>query len=129
MAAVAFALNSLLFLFRIYAIFYDHKLVKAFFSVLWFGVLACSVSTPFALSAAHIGTTKSCLIVGTAQYASASFVAVAVNDTLVCVAITAHIMLHFPAPRGMSRIKAVLSGKGMGHTTRMLLRGGLQYYL
>ena len=123
------AFNSLLFLMRICAIFNSQKPVKMFFIALWLGTVACSVTAPFSISAAHIGTTRFCVPSPVARYGSAGVVAVCVNDTLVCATISMKLVLNARALGDSGLTRARLSRGGMGRITQVLLQGGLQYYL
>ena len=127
--ALSLPLNSLLFLFRVYAIFDDVKFVKIIFTCMWVGTIGCCFTAPFALSGAHIGTTDFCIFSRVKAFGSAGIVAMAVNDTLVCTAITLRIVMSIPASNMRERMNKMMSGEGMGYITKVVLQGGQQYYL
>ena len=127
--ALCLPLNSLLFLFRVYAIFNDQRLVKIFFTCMWILAIGCCLAAPFSLSGAHIGPTQFCIFSRVKSFGSAGIVSMAINDTLVFSAITAKIVMSVPASSTRDRFKKMLTGDGMGYITKVVLQGGQQYYL
>lgn len=91
-AAFAIALNGLLFLFRIRAIFNDAKSVVLFFACQWVAVLECSLAEPFGVKAAYIGEVESCIDVFIAKFVSLGPIASWIYDTLVFIAISSKLM-------------------------------------
>lgn len=128
-AVCSVASNSLLFLIRINAIFSEDMRVKILFTLVWLAAVGCTMTSPFSLEVTHIGTTNFCGFSRVRKFASAGMVAWAVNDTLVCAAITVRIVLDASMLSGSRRLSTILSGEGVGYIARILLQGGLQYYL
>ncbi|KAH8087791.1 hypothetical protein BXZ70DRAFT_955161 [Cristinia sonorae] len=128
-ACIHIATNSLLFLFRIYAIFSGERYILAFFTFLWVAAVACSITAPFSLHGVHIGTTEYCIFDRVKPYGSAGIVGSAVNDTLVFIAISLKLMSATPAKSTSERFRRFFRGEGMGDLTRAVVHGGQQYYL
>ncbi|KAH8073016.1 hypothetical protein BXZ70DRAFT_861922, partial [Cristinia sonorae] len=126
---LAFSLNSLLFLFRIFAVFCGRRLIIGIFTFLWIGVFACSLTSPFAMPAQHLGPTGYCVSAQVKKFGISGIVAAAVYDTLVFLAITWELSLNAPVESPRDRMKAVVSGAGMGRISKSLLQGGQLYYL
>ncbi|KAI0795904.1 hypothetical protein C8Q75DRAFT_711227 [Abortiporus biennis] len=126
--ALAMPLNSLLFFFRVRAVFNSNRIIVFLFGLLWLATLGC-ISAPFAVDGIHIGTTKNCVNSNVKSYSSAGIIIVGVHDTLVFFAITTRLTMYSLADNWAERIKAFFSGKGMGHMSKTLLMTGQLYYL
>ncbi|TCD66862.1 hypothetical protein EIP91_000816 [Steccherinum ochraceum] len=129
LGACALPLNSLLFFFRARAVFNKNKILVALFAVLWLGTLGGSLTAPFAVDGIHIGTTSNCVNSNVKPFASAGSIAVAVNDTLVFLAISTQLMMYSLASTWSSRIKAFMKGQGLGQISKTLLQTGQLYYM
>ncbi|TCD71616.1 hypothetical protein EIP91_007363 [Steccherinum ochraceum] len=127
--ALAIPLNSLLFLFRIHAIFEGRRDIVGLFTFFWVAVVACSLTAPFSLDGIRIGETMYCTFGRVRPYGSAGIVTSAINDTLVFLAITIKLILNTPAKNSSERMRTLFSGKGMGNISRAVMQGGQQYYL
>ncbi|KAH8102168.1 hypothetical protein BXZ70DRAFT_57653 [Cristinia sonorae] len=128
-ASLGILFNSTLFLYRILAIFHGRRLIISFFVFLWIGTFACSLTAPFSLGGTHIGTTKLCIPYRVKSYGTAGIVASGVNDTLVFIAITFHLLSGMPVKGLSGRVKNFFSGAGMGRLSRAILHDGQKYYL
>ncbi|TCD61989.1 hypothetical protein EIP91_007653, partial [Steccherinum ochraceum] len=126
--ACALPLNSLLFFFRIRAVFSQNTPVIAFFFFLWLATFS-AISAPFGVDGTHIGTTRFCVNSDVQSFSSAGIVVGAVHDTLVFLAITTRLVMFSLADTWVERFKAFLSGKGMGNVSRAVLHTGQLYYL
>ncbi|CAL1702480.1 unnamed protein product [Somion occarium] len=127
--AFGLSLNSLLFFFRVKAVFNSSKLITALFAFVWFATFACALTAPFGVDGIHIGTTGNCVNSNVKTFSSAGLIVVAVNDTLVFIAISTRLMMYSLADTWVDRFKTFFSGKGMGHMSRALLQTGQLYYL
>jgi len=128
--------TSLLFFFRVRALYQDNPLVKAFFLFLWLCVVAGTLTVPISLG------TKTGKIVpgepycistgGFPAYTAATFIVPVVYDTLVFAFISYRLFpkyevsLHATAKE---RIVLFFSGEGLPRMSRALLQSGQQYYL
>ncbi|KAF9524727.1 hypothetical protein CPB83DRAFT_860789 [Crepidotus variabilis] len=92
LGCVLFLLNrssvSLLFYFRVVAVWNRNRYIVGFFTITWLLVVAGSVLAIFATRGDHIGPTQYCLVVVTQDFLFLAAVAESVNDMLVCAAIT-----------------------------------------
>ncbi|EJC99632.1 uncharacterized protein FOMMEDRAFT_112698 [Fomitiporia mediterranea MF3/22] len=132
--AVCFVLavssTSLLFFFRIRAIFNDEKLVVALFGFLWLCVFAGCMTVPFAIQGTHIGPTVFCVNSNVKPYSSAGIVISAVNDTLVLIAISLRILYNASIDDNVgARVKAFWNGGALPNLSKSILQSGQQYYL
>lgn len=125
---IAMPLNSLLFFFRVRAVFNSNKFIVTLFGLLWLATLGC-LSAPFAVDGIHIGTTQYCVNSDVKSYSSAGIVIIAVHDTLVFFAITIKLTMFSLADTWPERIRTFFSGRGMGFMSKALLTTGQLYYL
>jgi hypothetical protein len=122
--------TSALFFFRVRAIYYNNKIITVFFGVFWLSLLGVCFLLPESISAAHIGTTKKCIITGITRYVSITVLAHAAFDTLVFLTISARIISFSMVGNTYSaRIKSFFRGDGLPSLTRSLLLGGQAYYV
>ncbi|KAI0789314.1 hypothetical protein C8Q75DRAFT_807408 [Abortiporus biennis] len=126
--AAAMPLNSLLFFFRVKAVFNNNPIVVVLFGILWLATLGC-ISAPFAVDGTSIGTTRSCVSTSVQSYSSAGIIIVAVHDTLVFFAITIKLTMSSLADSWTQQLRTFFSGRGMGKMSRTLLMSGQLYYL
>ncbi|KAK7689880.1 hypothetical protein QCA50_006519 [Cerrena zonata] len=126
--AFALPLNSSLFLLRIRAVFYNSKVVKWVFGLLWLSTLSAFVA-PFTAVATHIGPTKACVVVKVTDFSAAGFFATGIFDTLVFLAISSKTLLDTPASGWKARFKLFFRGGRMSPIYRTVLQTGQLYYL
>ncbi|KAL4248881.1 hypothetical protein ABKN59_003998 [Abortiporus biennis] len=136
--AVVIALDCLIFLFRLNAVFYGHRLVIAFFVCLWLTVVILSVhsvaTVPPGSAAIRLGNVTFCLPTEVSMGARTSIgiIAAAVHDTLVWLAISLKLILFTWGPKSPSAgpfpLKGIFTGSGMGKITRALFIGGQVHY-
>ncbi|CAA7262441.1 unnamed protein product [Cyclocybe aegerita] len=133
--AAAVPTTSLLFLFRVLAIFGWNKFVCVFFSLMWLCVVAGVVAPTQGLTAENIGPTKYCIHAKAETYIGVAGVVPLVNDTLVFLAISwklmrnAHINSADPRLRGNVSLRAFLRGDYLPAFSRGLLQDEQIYYL
>ncbi len=118
-----------LFFLRVYAIFSHSKPTIWFFVVLRYLISAGVIIQAFFATAAHIGPTKGCILVEPKSYCAAGTLAVALNDTVVVLAISLRLLRNSTANTWHARWTAFFGGKGMGQISRALMRTGQQYYM
>ncbi len=129
LTAAALPLNSLLFFFRVRAVFNQSRLIVTFFAFMWLAVVAGALSQPFGIDAAHIGTSHKCITTVIQSYCSSGIIIATVNDTLSFIAISVQLLMYSLADTWTARFKAFFSGRGMNHMTKLLMQTGQQYYL
>lgn len=128
--AAAVPLTSLLFLFRVRAIFHHHKWVVAVLSFMWLGTAAGSITVPFAITGQHIGPTDHCINTAVKNFSSSGIVITAVNDTILFFCISWKLLSSSAIdPSFKTKAKIFISGKGLPVLTKTLLQSGQEYYL
>lgn len=128
--AIAVPATSLLFFFRVRAVFNDNKMIVGLFAFLWLSVLAGCITVPFAINGEHIGPTAHCVNSGVKPFSSAGIVISAVNDTLVLVSISLRILYNASIEDSLgARVKAFWNGGALPALSRSILQSGQQYYL
>ncbi|CAA7262440.1 unnamed protein product [Cyclocybe aegerita] len=132
--AVSVALTSLLFLFRVRAIFDRNKYVRAFFSLMWLAVVAAVITPTQGLTGMNIGPTKYCIHEKVEMYVGAANLLPLVNDTLIFLAISWKLMQNTHAASahplsGKINLRAFLRGDYLPAFSRGLLQDGQVYYL
>ena len=131
-SAFAIPLNSLLFLFRIQAVFKDMKSIVLLFTLLCVAVLGSSLAGPFGVKATYLAVVQSCSNVSVAKFASLGLIASWVYDTLVFIAISTKLMsfsLPTNKPTWKGRLKCFWTGPASGTIARAVLQTGQLYYL
>jgi hypothetical protein len=126
----AVSLTSLLFFFRVRALFWDNKWIVAFFSILWLCTVAGSILAIF--SVFEEGTNRTmhyCIIYGS-PFSSSAVVILAVNDTLVFFSISWKLLSASAVDESFkAKLKIFISGHGLPAFSRSLLQSGQEYYL
>ncbi|KAK0195639.1 hypothetical protein F5146DRAFT_1026446 [Armillaria mellea] len=120
--------TSLLFFFRVTAVWHGNRYVFFVFTILWFGVIAGTTTVPVGIRGARIGTTH-CIVVRVPESTQLSIIMPLIFDSCTFFAVTYRILLHScieETARG--RLRAFF-GKGIPIVSRNLLLGGQQYYL
>ena len=85
---IAIPATSLLFFFRVRAMYNNNLYVTLFFSFMWLAVVAGSVTSTQGVTLVPLGTTHYCTNGSMDEYVVASGVIPLVNDTLIFVAMT-----------------------------------------
>ncbi|KAF9563106.1 hypothetical protein CPC08DRAFT_686956 [Agrocybe pediades] len=124
---IAVPFTSLLFFFRVRAIFDYNRYVVTFFAFMWLAVLAGCLTVTQGVVGAHIGPTDYCLNAKLEDYVSAAAIIPLVNDTIVFLAISARLMANSYADE--SRVRTFVFGTQMPALSRSLLQDGQVYYL
>jgi len=128
--AVGVPATSLLFFFRVKAIFNSNIYIVLFFGFLWLCTLAGSITVPFAIEGAHIGLTNHCINTGVKPFSSTGVIIATVNDTLVFIFISYRLLAvttYDDSWRG--RFRSFFKGKGLPAFSQSLLQSGQEYYL
>ncbi|KAF8903917.1 hypothetical protein CPB84DRAFT_1746024 [Gymnopilus junonius] len=128
--AVAVPSTSLLFFFRIRAIFNNNRYIVALFAFLWLATLAGSITVPFAIGGGHIGTTNRCINTFVKPFSLAGIIITTINDTMIFLFVTYKLLAdttYDDSWRG--RLRSFFKGKGLPGLSRALLQSGQEYYL
>ncbi|TCD60435.1 hypothetical protein EIP91_010066 [Steccherinum ochraceum] len=130
--AFQMSINSLLFFFRIRAVFVQQMAVVFFFAALWTALAATSILAPLSLRGSTIGNTGQCVPYRMKDAGAAGLIVSTVYDTLVLVAISVQLLSFYHVPPRSSKtasLKTFVTGRGMGDIAKVLLRSGQVYYL
>ncbi|KAF8898046.1 hypothetical protein CPB84DRAFT_1681667 [Gymnopilus junonius] len=127
---IAIPASSLLFFFRVRAVFDGNKFVVAFFAFMWLAVVAGCITVTQGVTGANIGTTDYCLNVSLEGYVSAAAIVPLVNDTLVFLAITFRLMANAHRDYNLKDgMRTLVYGDYLPSFSRALLQDGQAYYL
>ncbi|KAK0220416.1 hypothetical protein IW262DRAFT_1461680 [Armillaria fumosa] len=122
--------TSLLFFFRVTAVWNRNRYIFFFFTFLWFGVIAGAITVPVGIRSAHIGTTEQCINIRVPEYDQLSIILPLIFDSCTFIAITYRILMftNINEETASGRLRAFF-GRGVPIVSRNLLLGGQQYYL
>jgi len=127
---VAMAGTTLLFFFRVRAVFNRDKFVVAFFAFTWIAVLVGSLTTIWGVVGAKIGSTNYCMVIHVEPYVASASIVMLVNDTLVFLAITWKLMGNARIDSSIRTGFRILAfGEYMPALSKALLQDGQAYYL
>ncbi|KZP07839.1 hypothetical protein FIBSPDRAFT_703963, partial [Athelia psychrophila] len=122
--------TSLLFFFRVKAVYANGRVITFFFGTLWFAVLGLSILLMLAVQSDHIPNTQRCTEVVVREFVSVPTIIAAIYDTLVFIAISAQIVAHnLNGDTWAARMHSFVHGDGLYSLSRALLRGGQLYYI
>ncbi|KAF8898041.1 hypothetical protein CPB84DRAFT_1781224 [Gymnopilus junonius] len=132
LVCIAIPSTSLLFFFRVHAMYNHHKYVSGFFFLMWLAVLGGSLTNVLGVAGFNIGPTKHCLNGTLKPYVSVGIIIQFVNDSLVFGAITLRLMQIGMEEEEMKLkdvLRVIILGKDLPAFTKALLRDGQVYYL
>jgi hypothetical protein len=122
--------TSLLFFFRIRAIFDDHPFVISFFGFMWFGVLAGSLTVTQGVHGVPIGTSQYCFTGPYENYVASATILPLVHDTLIFLAISWKLVANSHVEHTFHNgIRVMVFGDYLPAFSKSLLQGGQAYYL
>ena len=126
--------NSLMFLFRVRALYKGSYAVLTLFTLLWASTLS-SFAIVFGYKLEVFpnplipGTCSATVAASSGYFITFPFAALVLFDSAVTIAVSIHLLTLIPARSWSSRIRTVLFARGMSHAPRLLLRSGQIYYL
>ncbi|PPQ94182.1 hypothetical protein CVT25_003819 [Psilocybe cyanescens] len=131
---ISISTTSLLFVFRVRAIYIGNKYIASFFGLMWLAVVASFMATMQGLDALlesnESGSLTYCATRRISRYVALNFVMPLVHDTLVFLAIswrlTTNSIQHSNVKNG---VRAMVFGDYMPAFSRALLQDGQMYYL
>ncbi|KDR73152.1 hypothetical protein GALMADRAFT_251721 [Galerina marginata CBS 339.88] len=131
---IAMPSTSLLFFFRVTAMYSDYKSVVAFFFLMWLGILAGGVTSVLSVlsdAGSNIGPTRRCIGGTMKTFIWTGIIVPLVNDSLIFFAISFRLMLVGLGERVRIRdaVKVIIFGKDLPAFSKALLRDGQAYYL
>lgn len=129
-ASIQFATNSMLFLFRIRAVFFGQRVVVIPFSILWLAIAGTSLLYPITYDGTTLGTTNICVGTRLDVTSSIAVIVSAVFDTLTFLAITIRLsMSNYWGTSWSSWARILITGEGMGRVSQIMMQTGQSYYL
>ncbi|KAJ3513407.1 hypothetical protein NLJ89_g2970 [Agrocybe chaxingu] len=131
MFVLAMSSTSFLFLIRVLAIFHRHKYIRAFFILMWLGVVAAVLTATQGVIGGSIGPTQHCMVSEARPYVGAAVVVPFVNDTFVFLAISWKLMSNTGVEdlTLKSELRVFFRGDYLPALSRGLLKDGQVYYL
>ncbi|KAF8207401.1 hypothetical protein K438DRAFT_1667965 [Mycena galopus ATCC 62051] len=127
---IAIPSTSLLFFFRVRAIYGGARIVTIIFGLMWVVVLATCIVVPFATGGVNIGTTRYCMISEDAPYSAIAGIAPAVFDTAVFIAISYRLIGNTHTEYSWTeKARTFLTGAYLPSLSKSLLVDGQVYYM
>jgi hypothetical protein len=127
---IAIPATSLLFFFRVKAVFDRNQLVVAFFAFMWLATLAGCLTVTQGVTGINIGPTKYCLNFDLKDYVAAAAIIPLINDTLVFLAISWRLMTNTHVDYDIrSGVKTLMFGEYLPAFSKTLFQDGQAYYL
>ncbi|CCM02248.1 uncharacterized protein FIBRA_04329 [Fibroporia radiculosa] len=130
--AISVSSTSLLFYFRMAAVFHNNRLVMAVYVVLWLGVVAGGIMLVVSSTGGSMPLPEYCTMSNMENYGGAIGVMVLIHDTFVFTAISWRIVHHSYGDGENSkkrRMRIFLFGDYLQPISRTLLRDGQFYYV
>ena len=129
--AIAIPSTTLLFLFRVRAVYLGNKYVVGAFAIMWLGVLGVSITATQHVKAIRIGPTNYCLSVNHRTPAiSAAAIIPLINDVLSFCAVTWRLAQNAQVdPTFRTGFKVMIFGHYLPVFSKALLQDGQIYFL
>ena len=122
--------TSLLFFFRVRAVFWGHHRATGFFLLLWFAILGTCASVPFSVESKRIGSSGPCIITEMRPYCSSCMVTLTTYDTVIFFAISWRLLAFFAPDESLrKKLKYFIGRRALPLISETLLRSGQKYYL
>ena len=129
---VAMPSTLLLFVFRVCALYRNRKYAVGFFSILWLGLLACSIIMPFGVSAYSIPISGYCMEIKSDLSAALVYLSPFVHDTIIFLATSWAFISNSSVYQDMTLkngLRILFSGNPLPAFSKSILRDGQVYYL
>ncbi|KIM82763.1 hypothetical protein PILCRDRAFT_70458 [Piloderma croceum F 1598] len=128
-AGFCLSFTSLLFLYRVRAVYSQSKIVRGFFNLLWVVMARSSVLVPLSLEGEHLGPTNRCIQTGIHTFGYATTIINTSYDTLVFIAISCQIIAYTTyGDDWRARARSFYTAGGLPKISKALLQGGQLYY-
>ncbi|KAF8188186.1 hypothetical protein K438DRAFT_1594344 [Mycena galopus ATCC 62051] len=122
--------TSLLFFYRVRAIYAGSQTVTVIFSFVWLVELISCIGVIFATGATNIGPTSYCFLSRLAPYSAAACITQSIFDTGVFVAISYRLASDAYAAHGWpDKFRVFIRGAYLPHLSRAMLVDGQMYYM
>ncbi|KAF8180443.1 hypothetical protein K438DRAFT_1841862, partial [Mycena galopus ATCC 62051] len=127
---VAVPSTSLLFFFRVRAVYGGARMVTVIFGFVWIAELATCIVVPIATGGINIGATRYCIPSELASYIGGAGITPALFDTAVFIAISFKLVQNSQTEySSASKVRAFLTGAYLPSFSRSLLVDGQVYYM
>ncbi|KAJ3506390.1 hypothetical protein NLJ89_g6895 [Agrocybe chaxingu] len=127
---IAIPMTSLLFFFRVVAMYEWNKYIVVFFSLSWLAVVGGCLTPTQGISGSNIGNTAYCINSRLEPYVSAAVIIPFVNDTLVFIATTVRLMQNTYVDASIKNgVQVMIFGKYLSTFSKAVLQDGQAYYL
>ncbi|KIJ49167.1 hypothetical protein M422DRAFT_205379 [Sphaerobolus stellatus SS14] len=135
--AVALSSTTLIFLFRIKAVFKGDAFIIFPFAILWIAVAGTSLTAPFGLKGTNIkiGSTEYCATTDVKTFFATPIIISAFYDTIAFIFISWRLLEPLATPkqtysdRIFARLRASVTGDGLATFSCTFLRDGQRYFL
>lgn len=122
--------TSLLFFYRVRAIYAGDKIVTVVFGLLWIAELAACISVPIGTRGTNIGSTPYCFIAQLASYTGSASITPTVFDTAVFIAISYRLVGNtYVDYSWRDKLRVFFRGAYLPYFSRSLLVDGQMYYM
>jgi len=122
--------TSLLFFFRVKAMYDGNTKVIAFFFFMWLAVVGGSVTPTIGVSGMNIGITDYCINYRLEPYVSAACIIPFINDTFIFCATSWRLWQNAHVHQSIhNNVKVMVFGHHLPYFSRALLKDGQAYYL
>jgi len=128
-ASIGVSCGTLLFFFRVKAVFHHSRGIIYAFFVFWVIQNLSNIADLFAVDSTHIGSTKYCINTPLKAFDSTSVAVQALYDTSIWLVISTRLSMFTPSQSPADRFRAFASGHGIGHVSRILLQTSQLCYL
>jgi len=126
---VAVPATSLLFFFRVKAIYNHSRYITAFFGIIWLAIAGVSILIMLGITGERIPYTRRCREGLAHTYTTVPIMLTGVNDTLVFLAISYRMVsISMVNSTWSARARSFIRGDGLHHLSKALLQSGQVYY-
>lgn len=126
---IAVPATSLLFFFRVKAVYNNSHTVIAFFGLLWLSIAGLSILIMLGITGNRIPYTRRCTEGLAHTYTTVPIIMTAINDTLIFLAITYRLLSSSMVDTTWrAQTKSFFTGSGLHKLSKALLQSGQAYY-
>lgn len=129
LGAGAGSFSTLLFLLRVNSVFFDSKLAKLTFSLLWGLTTISLLVLPFSFTAETSELHGLCIITNISRLGSIPSLTIGVFDFTIFVSISYRILAQDPTLNFRERVIIFFTGTNIGPVSKTLVRTGQLYFL
>jgi len=126
---IAVPATSLLFFFRVKAVYNHSRIITAFFGFIWLAIAGVSILIMLGITGDRIPYTWRCTEGLAHTYTTVPIILTAINDTLVFLAISYRMVsISMVNSTWSARARSFFRGDGLHHLSKALLKSGQAYY-